>query len=62
MPHLEITEVALVPFNITNYDYQPDLRVLYAFIPKNLFRHLLNISTINFIFLKTRIFIYRNMG
>ena len=28
-PHLEITEVVLVHFNIANNDYQQDSRVLY---------------------------------
>ena len=29
MPHSEITEVALIHYNIVNSDYQQDLRVLY---------------------------------
>ena len=33
VPHLEITEVVLVNFNIVNNDYQQDLRVLYTFVP-----------------------------
>ena len=39
--------------NIVNNDYQQDLRVLYAFVPNNLFGQLLDISPKNFIFLKT---------
>ena len=31
VPHLEITEVALVHCNIINNDYQQDSRVLYLF-------------------------------
>ena len=33
VPHLEITEVVLVHYNIANNDYQQDSRVLYTFIP-----------------------------
>ena len=33
MPHLEITEIALVHCNIVNNDYQQDSRVLYTFAP-----------------------------
>ena len=39
--------------NIVNNDYQQDLRVLYAFVPNKLFGQLLDISSKNFIFLKT---------
>ena len=31
VPHLEITEVVLVHYNIVNNDYQQDSRVLYTF-------------------------------
>ena len=31
-PHLEITEVVLVHFNIVNNDYQRNSRVLYTFV------------------------------
>ena len=48
VPHLEITEVVLVHCNIANSDYQQDSRVLY-----NSFSQLLDISTKNFIILKT---------
>ena len=52
MPHLEIIEVALVPCNIVNNDFQQDSRFLYTFIPSKLLVQLLNISSKNFIFLK----------
>ena len=53
VPHLEITEVVLVYYNIVNNDYQQDLRVLYTFVPNKLFGSLLEISPANHIFLKT---------
>ena len=53
VPHLEITEAALVHCNIVNNDYQQDSRVLYTFVPNTLFGSLLEISPINHIFLKT---------
>ena len=36
VPHLEITEIVLVHFNVVNNDYQNDSRVLYNFIPNKL--------------------------
>ena len=33
VPHLQITEVILVHFNMINNDYQQDSRVLYTFVP-----------------------------
>ena len=53
MPHLEITEVALVHCNIVSNNYQHDSRVLNTFILKKLFSPLLDIPPKNFIFLKT---------
>ena len=53
VPHLEITEVVLVHFNIINNDYQQDSRVLYTFIPNKPFGRLLEISPTNHIYLKT---------
>ena len=53
MPHLKITEVALVHCNIVNNDYQQDSRVLYTFVPNKPFGSLLEISPTNHIFLKT---------
>ena len=41
VPHLEVTEVALVHCNIVNNDYQQDSRVLYTFVPSKTFRSLL---------------------
>ena len=34
VPHLQITEAALVHYNIVNNDYQQDSRVLYTFVPE----------------------------
>ena len=51
--NLEITEVVVVHCNIVNNDYQGDSRALYTFIPNKSFGQLLNISSKNFIFLKT---------
>ena len=53
VPHLEITEVVLLLCNIVNNDYQQDSRVLYTFVPNKPFGSLLEISSINHIFLKT---------
>ena len=53
VPHLEITEVVLVPCNIANNDYQQDSRVLYVTFVLNKLVQLLDISSKNFIFLKT---------
>ena len=53
VPHLEITEVILVHWNIVNNDYQLDSRVLYAFIPNKPFGQLLDISPQNFIISKS---------
>ena len=53
VPHLEITEVALVHCNIVNNDYQQDSRVLYTLVSNKSFASLLEISPTNHIFLKT---------
>ena len=53
VPHLEITEVALVHCNIVNNDYQQDSRVLHTFVPNKSFGILLEFSPKNHIFLKT---------
>ena len=37
VPHLQIIEVVLVPFDIVNNDYQQDSRVLYTFVPNKPF-------------------------
>ena len=52
MPHLEITKVALVHYNILNNNYQHDSRVLDTFVPNISFGQLLNTSPRNFIFLR----------
>ena len=52
MPHLEISEVVLVHWNIVNNDYQQESRVLYTYF-NNYIGQLLDISPNNFIFLKT---------
>ena len=52
VPHLEITEVALVHYNVVNNDYKKDSRVLYTFVPNKLFGSLLEIFPTNHIFLK----------
>ena len=53
VPHLEITEVALVHCNIANNDCQQDWRVLYTFVPNKPFGSLLEIPPANHIFLNT---------
>ena len=53
VPHLEITELVLVHFNLVNNDYQQDSRILYTFVPNKSFGSLLEISPTNHIFLKT---------
>ena len=52
VPHLEITEVVLVHCNIINKNYQQDSRVLYTFVPNELFDTLPEISPTNHIFLE----------
>ena len=41
VPHLEITEVALIRYDNVNNDYQQDLRVLYTFVPNKTFWQLI---------------------
>ena len=53
MYHLEITEIVLMHCNIVNNNYQQDSRVLCTFVPNKSFGQLLDISTKNFISLKT---------
>ena len=53
VPHLEITEVVLIHYNIVNNDYQQDSRVLYKFVPSKPFGSLLEVSPTNHSFLKT---------
>ena len=53
VPHLEITELVLVHYNIVNNNYQQNSRVLYTFVPNKPFGSLLEIYPTNHIFLKT---------
>ena len=53
VPHLKITEVILIHCNTVNNNYQHNSRVLYTFIPNKSLVQLLDISSKNFIFLKT---------
>ena len=48
VPYLEITEVVLVHYNIVNNYHQQNSRVLYTFIPNELFCQLLDISPKSF--------------
>ena len=50
--YLEITEVALVHFNIVDNSYQKSSRVLYTFVPNKSFGQSLCISHKTFRFLK----------
>ena len=49
-PHLEVTEVVLVHFNIISNYYQKDSKVLYEFVPNKSFGRLLGVSPENLIF------------
>ena len=53
VPHLEITRVVLINYNIVNNDYQQDSKVLYTFVPNKSFGQLLDISPKKIIFLRT---------
>ena len=55
MPHLEVTEVVLVHYNIFKNDYQHDSSVLYTFAPNKLLGQLLDTLPKILIFLKTNI-------
>ena len=55
VPRLDITEVLLVHCNIVNNHYQHDSRVLYTFVPNELFGQLLDISSKNLVFFKKRL-------
>ena len=61
MPHLEITEVKVVHCNIFNNDYQQDSNVLYTFVPNKSFGQLLDISSKNFVFLKSSNSVFLNI-
>ena len=51
--HLEITERLLAQCNVENNDYQQDSRVSHTFVLNTLFGQLLDISSKNFLLLKT---------
>ena len=51
--YLKIAEVVLFHCNIDSDNYQQKSRVLYTFVPNKSFGQLLDISSKNFIFLKT---------
>ena len=51
--HLKITEIVLVHCDIINNDYQQDSRVLYTYVLNKPFCSLLEVSSTNFIPLKT---------
>ena len=53
VPHLEVVELVLVQCNLVNNDYQQDSRILFTFVPNKTFGGLLEISPINYVFLKT---------
>ena len=53
VPHLEIAEVILVNCNIASNNYKHNWKVVYTFIPNKSFGQFLDISSKNFIFLKT---------
>ena len=42
-PHLEITEVVIILYNMFNNDYQQDWKVLYTFVRNILFRQSLDV-------------------
>ena len=45
VPHLEISDVLLIPCNLINNNYQQNSRVLYAFVPNKSFGQLLQPRT-----------------
>ena len=47
MPHLEVTDLVLVHYNLLNNDHQQDSRILYTFVPNKPFGSLLEISQTN---------------
>ena len=53
VPHLKITGVTLVHWNIVDNNYQEGSRVLYSFVFNKSFGQLLDISPKNVKFLKT---------
>ena len=53
IPYLEITEIVLINCNVVSNSYQQNSRVLYKFVANKSFGQLLDISSKNFISLKT---------
>ena len=53
MPHLEITEVVLIHFDIVSNYYQQDSTILYTFVHNKQFGQLSDILHECFIFLKS---------
>ena len=51
--YVEITELVLIHCNVVNNSYLQNSRVVYTFVPNKSFGQLLDISSKNFIFLKT---------
>ena len=51
--YVEITELVLIHCNVVNNSYLQNSRVVYTFVPHKSFGQLLDISSKNFIFLKT---------
>ena len=51
--HLEVAELVLVHCNLVKNDYQQDSRILYTFVSNKPFGSLLEISSSNYIFLKS---------
>ena len=53
LPYLEITEVALIHYNVVTNSYQQNSRALYTFVPNKSFGQLPDIPSKNLISLKT---------
>ena len=53
MPYLEINEIVLIHCNVVNNSYQQNSRVVCAFVSDKSFGQILDISSENFILLKT---------
>ena len=53
IPYLEITEIVLINCNVVSNSYQQNSRVSYKFVANKSFGQLLDISSKNFISLKT---------
>ena len=53
VPRLENVEVVLVHCNLVNNSYQQHLRVLFTFVPTEIYDRLISISPHSLVFLKT---------